>query len=135
MLKPLPSGAVESFVRDCLGCRCPAEVFKQVASEQRELFGIHFQRLLAGDRLLVYLVLDAGSKSLVGVVEKLHQLGVAERNAAGYNRLRIVLPAELEDSIRSQVIASFADAAAEDQKVHLHFVPQDRLNAYRITAT
>ncbi|MCW8890356.1 MAG: hypothetical protein OQL20_06845 [Sedimenticola sp.] len=130
----LPLGAIEPFVRECLGCRCPAEVFEQVESEKRALFGIQFQRMLAGNRLLVYLVLDAGSEPMPGVVGKLHQLGVAERDAAGYNRLRIVLPAELTDSLRSEVIEVFADVAEGDEKVHLHFVPQERLETCRVTA-
>lgn len=133
MRKLLPPEAFELFAHECLGCHCPAEVFEQVVSEERALLGICFQRLLAGNRLLVYLVLDAGSENMPGVIGKLHQLGVAERDAAGYNRLRIVLPAELTDSLRDQAIAAFADVAEGDEKVHLHFVTQERLEACRAT--
>ncbi|MCW8847569.1 MAG: hypothetical protein OQK19_02375 [Sedimenticola sp.] len=134
MITPLPSQAIEPFVRECLGCACPAEVFAELESDIRVLSGIQYQRLLAGQRLLVYLILDEDCLNRADLLSQLHRQGVAERNSAGYNRLRIVLPAELGESIRSELIARFADLAEGDQKVHLHFVPQERLGPYRVAA-
>ncbi|TVO72403.1 hypothetical protein [Sedimenticola selenatireducens] len=130
MITPLPTDAIEPFIRECLGCRCPAEVFEQIESEVRTFSEIRYQRLLAGRRLLVYLVITADVQALAENVRQLYRQGIRERDRAGYNRLRIVLPDELCESMQGDLIALFAELAAGDEKVHLHFVPQERVNAY-----
>lgn len=128
----LPASAVEPFVRECLGCECPATVFEQVENDTRVVSGIRVQRLLAGQRLLVYLLSDVGVEQLAGQLERLQETGVAERDAAGYNRLRIVVPEQLPVELCERLTAQFERCARGDEKVHLHFVPREVLARYLV---
>ncbi|WP_275099245.1 hypothetical protein [Sedimenticola hydrogenitrophicus] len=126
----LPLTAIEPFVRECLGCECPAQVFEAVEEEIRELSGIRYQRLLAGRRLLVYLLSDADPERLPEWLDRLQRVGIAERDAAGYNRLRIVVPDLPNPLTQSGLLERFAQQAPGDERVHLHFVPRETLARY-----
>ncbi|WP_260293602.1 hypothetical protein [Sedimenticola hydrogenitrophicus] len=126
----LPLIAIEPFVRECLGCECPAQVSEVVENEIRELPDIRYQRLLAGGRLLVYLLSDADSERLPERLDRLQRTGIAERDAAGCNRLRIVVPGRPGANLRRLLSARFAQNAPGDEKVHLHFVPRETLELY-----
>lgn len=126
----LPISAIEPFVRECLGCECPAPVFEQLESDVRVVSGFRYQRLLAGRRLLVYLVSDTAPDQLARQLACLQQAGIAERDAAGFNRLRIVVPEQLAAGVCAQLAAQFERAAPDDEKVHLHFVPGNVLARY-----
>ncbi|WP_428635103.1 hypothetical protein [Sedimenticola sp.] len=124
----LPFSAVEPFVRECLGCGCPASVFDDIESDIKVLSGIRYQRLLAGQRLLVYLLRDVTPEQLIC----LQQAGLAERDTAGYNRLRIVLVGEPDGALYRQLREQFEQNASGDEKVHLHFVSSKTLAGYLI---
>ena len=126
----LPLPAIEPFVRECLGCNCPPSVFNKVENEHRELGGIRYQRLLAGDRLLVYLLLNMEPEKLADQLDRLQRAGIAERDGAGYNRLRIVVPGRLDEHLRRMLSEHFEQQASGDEKVHLHFVPRETLERY-----
>jgi hypothetical protein len=126
----MPAAAVESFVRKCLGCGCPAAVFESVESDIREHAGQCYQRLRIGGRLLVYLLSDADSAKLPGQLDQLLRAGIAERDAAGYNRLRIVVPDRPDAVTQGGLLERFAQTTRGDEKVHLHFVPRETLECY-----
>jgi hypothetical protein len=126
----IPLAAVESFVRECLGCGCPAAVFEQVESDIRELNDLRYQRLLAGERLLVYLLSESDPARLSGQLELLLRVGITERDRAGYNRLRIVVPDLPNPLTQSGLLERFAQQAPGDERVHLHFVPRETLARY-----
>jgi hypothetical protein len=132
MITLLPTHAIEPFIREGLGCGCPAEVFEQIESEVRVLSETRYQRLLAGRRLLVYLVINVDVRTLTENLRQLYQEGIRERDQVGYNRLRIVLPDELCGSMQGDLITLFAGLSTGDEKVHLHFVSQEQLNAYAV---
>ncbi len=119
-----------AFVRGTLGCGCPPEVFDRVDESPTETSlaaGIS-RRIDIGGRLLIYViqVSDPGQVPL-----RMHDwiaAGRSEREQLGMNRLRVVLalnPAcsDLTDHIEQ----SFARAAKDDERLHLHIVDPDRL--------
>lgn len=130
MITVIPLAAVEPFVRECLGCGCPAAVFEEIESDIRELNGLRYQRLLAGKRLLVYLLSECDPARLSGQLEQLQRAGIAERDGAGYNRLRIVVPDRPGESQCRKLRAQFEQVVPGDEKVHLHFVPEQTLAHY-----
>ena len=123
----LPEDAVVPFVRDVLGCNCPAEVFRTVESVQRTLSGVPCQRVLVGRRLLVYLV-DWGLLGENGVsLEALLEAGRRERDREGYNRLRIVVVGESGLSGRETRSTDGLCRLGGDEKAHIHFVTRSQL--------
>lgn len=96
--------SIERFVRGTLGCRCPDRVFETIAIQRDFAAGgdSHCTRLVVGDRLLIYIVQDAGAPA----VRRLARTGLSERNDCGYNRFR------LDDRAHLHVIAAQTVPAA-----------------------
>ena len=126
MLTSLATDQITPFIRQGLGCGCPDSVFEQLADSREQLNGIHFQRLLAGDRLLVYLVLEAPDFGLEKGLSDLLQRGLRERDSAGYNRLRIVWPQG------ETLQAAFERQTAGDEKAHFHPLSLSELAIYGV---
>jgi len=125
---PLTSASrasIERFVRGTLGCRCPDQVFETIAIQRDFASGGASQctRLVVGDRLLIYIVQDAG----VPAVRRLASTGLSERNDCGYNRFRLVVAHECPAQLRLDIEEAFSEAAGLDDRAHLHFIAAETL--------
>ncbi|MCU0934949.1 MAG: hypothetical protein MUF66_02495 [Gammaproteobacteria bacterium] len=117
-------GAAERFVRGTLGCGCADEVFRRVRVDRDPAVGRHrlAWRIDVGGRLLVYVLEPPGPAELDATLGELTRAGRAERDASGFNRLRVVVaaadPAPLEDPAHTL----FEGSGAVDDRVHLHVI-------------
>ncbi|NEX20530.1 hypothetical protein G3480_09440 [Thiorhodococcus mannitoliphagus] len=117
---------LEHFVRHRLGCTCPAEVFEQVddaPSAPSRTAGID-RRIAIGGRLLIYIVAAASERAAHSKMADWIRAGLAERDALGMNRLRLVLVMdELTGEEQGAIEATFERLIAEtDDRVHLHLL-------------
>jgi hypothetical protein len=113
---------IRHFIQEVLGCGCPEEVFRRI--ETRELLrdGAPVTRIEVGGRLLVEMVdtddVAQVEKYLAGWVAA----AVAERDARGFNRARIVIATGDPSRMQAQAQAAFAAIAGRDERTHLHVV-------------
>ncbi|HQR23765.1 MAG TPA: hypothetical protein PL152_03385 [Steroidobacteraceae bacterium] len=116
--------AIVAFVRTTLGCQCPDDVFRAVAVERvgARNGGIAHVRLTVGDRLLIYVFEPGQAGAAAEVVESLARTGIAERNARGFNRFRLVIATPNPRGFPGDAPATFAAVAGPDARAHLHFV-------------
>ncbi|NEV60841.1 hypothetical protein [Thiorhodococcus minor] len=117
---------LERFVRDSLGCTCPAEVFERVddsPSELSQAAGIE-RRIAIGGRLLIYMASVDSCSLAVAKLSDWIQVGISERDAGGMNRLRLVLLMDGRAADEMQRIeAAFERALPDgDERVHLHLL-------------
>lgn len=129
MERLLPDNAVVPFVREVLGCNCPAEVFRTMDVGQRALSGVPCQRVLVGRRLLVYLVDRDVLRRGVASLEVLLEEARRERGREGYNRLRIVIVGESDPLGRDAISDEFLRCLGRDDRAHIHFVTRSQLRA------
>ena len=114
---------IKLFVTTQLGCGCPDSVFEQVDYDPAWLLpgsGQPMQRLLIGQRLLIYLLAIDVATDLPVVLPRLVEVGRLERDRNGYNRLRIVIASTRTEAIRAVAEGIFAGLAHADENVHLH---------------
>ena len=117
-------GQIEGFVRETLGCTCPAKVFAQIEDDLLPATGSGppIRRIAIGGRLLIYLIdIEKGPDADVQLAAWVRQ-GVAERDRLGMNRFRLVLAANHPERIADAAAASFERLQALNDKVHLHVV-------------
>ncbi|MBK1701284.1 hypothetical protein [Thiococcus pfennigii] len=120
---------LEGFVRKTLGCTCPAEVFWHVDESPREQShnaGV-VRRIAIGGRLLVYLVRaprDDRPSSAAALMRGWVAAGLAERDAAGMNRLRIVVVLDGTHPALQAALGRAFEAARPigDARLHLHLI-------------
>lgn len=118
---------IQSFVTGILGCGCPDSVFEQIeCSRMQAIPGLTkpIWRLLIGRRLLVYF-LEADGCEISSVLPQSLEMGIAERNRNGYNRLRLVIVTNRPEPIRQEAQSLFAGVAGADEKAHLHLLPAE----------
>jgi len=122
---------ITHFVRGTLGCRCPDDVFRSITVDSREPIGGSppFTRLVIGDRLLIFLAKPGPGDTLATWIPGLALLGQAEREAAGYNRFRLVVPAAHVDEQSDTARRVFAETIGRDDRAHLHIVAPEDLPA------
>ncbi len=116
--------AIETFVRQRLGCGCPDEVFRDITQEWPGVHGEDGfdQRLRIGGRLLIDIVrLESIAQAQAGL-ETLLRAGRAERDRAGYNRFRLVLRLPEDQAGWQGLQARFATWAHGDEHIHLHLM-------------
>lgn len=113
---------IKEFVRKVLGCTCPDAVFETIVHDRSATDAARPRRIAIGGRLLV-LLLDADEQQHLdeAVVAALRG-GVAERDAAGMNRVRLVVFGRQPDAWRRQVETAFAASPLCDDKTHVHAV-------------
>jgi len=110
--------AIVRFVRETLGCGCPDEVFEQTSdSGPGEL-----RRIALGGRLLVYLIRPTEAGLTADRLGDYLSRGRGERDALGFNRVRLVIADEAATE-REDLQAAFEDLRAGDERLHLHIVP------------
>jgi len=125
------SSRLRSFIRTTLGCGCPDEFLESIRCSHTKVDcdrDIALSRIDVGGRLLVY-VLHPMSDPLqvTSALPAVVASGLAERNGAGFNRLRIVVALDDAPALRSEVERAFTDSAPADDHLHLHVVEADQL--------
>lgn len=120
------SPVLEGFVRETLGCGCPAEVFRQVdeaPTDASRAAGID-RRIDIGGRLLIYLTKTSSAADTEHRLADWIAAGRAERDRLGMNRLRLVLVVDEPADARTQALQdAFARAIPDaDDRVHLHII-------------
>jgi hypothetical protein len=117
---------LRSFVRSTLGCGCPDEVLRSIrvttadASVDSDTL---FTRLDVGSTLLVYVIEAVGDpQQAVAALPAFIASGLVERDAKGFNRLRVVLAADIPEDLREAAERTFNESAPCDGRVHLHVV-------------
>jgi hypothetical protein len=119
--------AVEHFVRDVLGCRCPDEVFERIEmpGAPGEIAGLPLQlRLEVGGRLLVCAVREGDVGRAAASLGAVFREGRALRDAQGLNRFRLVVLAGRPEEARGPLEAAFAALRLDDARLHLHVVDE-----------
>ena len=79
--------------------------------------------------MLVYLARPGPEDTLATWIAGLVRMGQAERDAAGYNRFRLVVPAAHADQYAASARRVFAESIGQDDRAHLHIVAPDDLPA------
>lgn len=122
------NNVIKSFVLTTLGCGCPESVFEQIAYDGTPALPAldgRLQRLVIGNRLLIYIVEADDAAALRALLPLLLETGKAERDRNAYNRLRIVVAAANPESIRPDAESVFLGADGMDEKVHLHVLSRE----------
>jgi hypothetical protein len=117
---------MQHFIRETLGCGCPEEVLQWIECSHSQPVPEHsllLTRIDVGGRLLVYVVEgDEAPESAVEALPALVAAGLAERDRAGFNRLRLVVASDDPETIGPLAERAFADSAPQDDRIHLHVV-------------
>ena len=115
-------GAAARFVRDVLGCECPADVLERVSiqHDRAALGGLPLRFSLdVGGRLLVCVTEASSPGEVAPALAGVAREGLALRDAGGFRRLRFVIAARDPGALRAGLPAAFAGA---DDRLHLHVV-------------
>ncbi|HPS59258.1 MAG TPA: hypothetical protein PK514_14220 [Spirochaetota bacterium] len=115
--------SIKNFAVDVLGCGCGQSVFNSidVAEGVRLDCGVRLsKKILIGNRLLIYIadVKECSPADIESVVRD----GLAERDANGYNRLRLVIVAPETEGAAEAYSAAFGKLMTRDEKCHIHIV-------------
>jgi hypothetical protein len=117
---------MQDFIRSTLGCGCPDEVLQWIECSRSIPVPEHslmLTRIDVGGRLLVYVVeADETPETAVYAIPALMAAGLAERDRAGFNRLRLVLASDEPEVVRSVAEKVYSESAPRDDRVHLHVV-------------
>lgn len=116
---------IEHFVRDRLGCQCPPQVFRSITvGTEPELAALApgCRSISVGGRLLVLIWPDPGPQALIAALPEVVKRGRRLRDAAGFNRLRLVIASTESSSGQQRLAPLFADVARGDERLHLHVV-------------
>jgi len=113
---------IKPFVQGKLGCQCPVEVFEQIESSIEAMDEYMYQRILTGERLLVYLAADAS----LGQLMQLMIMGRDERDKRGYNRFRLAVVGRYTE----QEVDPVLEQVQPDEKAHLHLLASSHLANY-----
>ena len=120
---------VRDFVRQDLGCGCPAEIFADmdlaVAEPRSDMPAL--KKLLIGRRLLICILPCDDPTALQHFLPPLVRELRQERDSLGYNRVRIVIATR--EPAESQLTAGlfFQNFEGVDERMHLHILPADHL--------
>lgn len=123
--------SIEHFVRVTLGCRCPDEVFESIRVQPAPVGTavMPLTRLVVGQRLLIYAAhadaMTAKSEDFAALAER----GRADRDTHGLNRFRLVVTADRSTPSVEAARTGFKQAAAGDDRMHLHVLSQQELPA------
>ena len=124
--------AIERFVRQKLGCQCPAAVFRRIVVEDApEEFGIWPQgRLISvGERLLILVVRSDDPDTLHRMLGGLLQEGRRLRDVRGFNRFRLVIATTRAGAMEPSLREGFERLEGMDTRMHLHVVAPEQVPA------
>ena len=122
---------IKKFAVEILGCGCPDEVFHTI---ETEIIAFPFvemteiQRILIGNRLLIYLIECPEDESMKMVLPKLIQEGTAERDMKGYNRFRLVVYGKQCDIIAEKIRSLCTPYTNNDNRFFLHVQDWETVN-------
>ncbi|MBT8120113.1 MAG: hypothetical protein KJN89_10390 [Gammaproteobacteria bacterium] len=124
---------IKGFVRNTLGCGCPDKVFKKIDISEQPVESDELQigRIVVGDVLLIYIISPGPSAALGDSVEAIALSGKNDRDRNGYNRFRLVVSGIEDDARKERVSACFSKSFIMDEKMHIHFVNQQLVDALR----
>lgn len=122
--------SIKKFARTALECGCEEEVFRTIIAEDNITISGSIsllKKINIGNRLLIYITKPIPDESLHEALTAIIAYGKNERDTAGFNRLRIVIPDSLqiytlEDA--ENVLRTFEGA---DEKIHVHITGQSDL--------
>jgi hypothetical protein len=122
---PRSLAAIQRLVREELGCTCPSEVFERIEVGPGGLpcLAGGGRRIAIGGRLLIYLIEADDAAEAISGLPLWVNAGCAERDAAGMNRLRLVVVTAEQDSLAPALAAAFAALPGRDDRTHLHVLP------------
>jgi len=126
------NNAIERFVRQELGCQCPAAVFSRIAVEDApETFGVWPQgRLISvGGRLLILVVRSDDADAVHRMLGKLLLEGRRLRETRGFNRFRLVIATTCVDVTGPSLRKDFERLDGIDEHLHLHVIAPEQLPA------
>jgi len=123
---------IERFIRQELGCQCPAAVFSRIAVEDApEEFGVWPQgRLISvGERLLILVVRSDDPDTLHRLLGNLLHEGRRLREARGFNRFRLVVATTSVDVMGPFLKEDFERLDGMDERLHLHVISPEQVPA------
>ena len=120
--------SIEPFVRETLGCNCPAEVFEQIDIDPApsQFDGLANDALIEiGGRLLVLIVRVGDGRTLQDALADYVERGRRYRDENGFNRFRMVVACNNSESVRSTLMYKFEGLDHIDNRLNLHVLSQD----------
>ena len=109
-------------------CACPDAVFDRIETGPVEDdHGLRSQAIRIGGRLLVLIAEPGPEDDLESRLAALLRQGRAERDAGGYNRLRIVLAGPAAVASAPRLETALRQSAEYDERTHLHCLPVSQL--------
>jgi hypothetical protein len=124
--------AIERFVRDELGCQCPAAVFHRIHVEAcPEEFGswTHGRLISVGERLLILVLRSDDPEALHRRLGVLLEEGRRLREARGLNRFRLVIVTSCGAAIEMSLKERFECLEGKDERLHLHVIAPQQVPA------
>lgn len=117
----IDTATIKQFVCGVLGCACPDTVFEHI-DIRLEFPGVGASdvRLRIGGRLLVRIVAPVDARQVATDLARWLAEGVAERDAAGLNRFRLVLGCDDAGSLAPLARGTFDRIGLRDDRTHLH---------------
>jgi len=131
-VKTIIHNAIERFVREELGCQCPAAVFSRIGVEDApEAFGVWPQgRLISvGERLLILVLRSDDPDTLHRMLGNLLFEGRRLREARGFNRFRLVIATTRVDVTGPSLREDFERLDGMDERLHLHVISPEQVPA------
>jgi len=131
-VKTLTHNAIERFVRQELGCQCPAAVFSRIGVEDApEAFGVwpQGQLISVGERLLILVVRSDDPDTVHRKLGKLLLEGRRLREARGFNRFRLVIATSCVDVTGPSLREDFERLDGMDERLHLHVISPEQVPA------
>jgi hypothetical protein len=124
--------AIERFIRQELGCQCPAAVFRRIHVEAcPEEFGNWPQgRLISvGERLLILVLRSEDPAALHRRLGRLLEAGRRLREARGFNRFRLVIATTCGGALEPSLGERFTRLEGNDARMHLHVIAPEQVPA------
>ncbi|HEX9180013.1 MAG TPA: hypothetical protein VF859_06445 [Burkholderiales bacterium] len=114
--------SLRHFIQEVLGCGCPEEVFRRIETRELSRDGVPLTRVEVGGRLLVEVFDTDDARQVAERLPGWVAAAVAERDARGFNRARIVISTARPDALQAAAQAAFAAIGGRDDRTHLHVV-------------
>lgn len=126
--------ALKVFIKDSLGCGCPDKVFEKIDVDKYAVKGYssELSRIVVGDTLLIYIARPSELKSFDDSIEVICAAGKSDRDINKYNRFRLVVVTQETDTSRESISDRFMQKSGADEKMHIHFVRHDVVDALGI---
>ena len=123
--KPSNVPKITRFVREVLGCNCSDEVFQRVelkrGSTAIKSCSADYELQIGGRLLIVFTSEPVDRLNPVRLGEVIAE-GKRARDAAHFNRFRLVVQAENAAQAKEGLLRTFEAIPTKDEKTHLHVV-------------